>query len=163
MTLGYASTILRAPPKRIQNALGLLKHTLEYPIEDVRRLGLAFWLVDSFVMELAWAWEFAGQALKSKTEVVRFGHPGGPVLEIDVGRYLSNFALACASALKDPPRTVGRRAHERVHRARNAIKAARDFGVDVDALEAGLARTPEERLKSLDENWRFLRDVRVSG
>jgi hypothetical protein len=114
-------------------------------------------------MELAWAWEFAGQALKDKTDVVRFGHPGGPTLEIDVGRYLSDFALACARALKDPPRTVGRRAHDRPRRARNAIKAARDFGVDVDALAAGLRRTPEERLKSLDENWRFLRDVHVSA
>lgn len=162
MTLGYASAVIGAPPKRIQNACAVLRRGFQYPMDDVRRLGLAFWLVDSFVMELAWAWEFAGQALKSKTDVVRFGHAGGPVLEIDVGRYLSDFALASASALKDPPRTAGRRAHERPPRPRNAIKAARDFGVDIDALEEGLKRTPEERLKSLDENWRFLRQVRVS-
>jgi hypothetical protein len=131
-------------------------------MDDIKRLGLAFWLVDSFVMELAWAWEFAGQALRGKTEISRFGHPGGPVLEIDVGRYLSDFALATARVLKDPPRTVGRRAHDRPRRPRNAIRAARDFGVDIGALEEGLKRTLEERLKGLDENWRFLRDVRVS-
>ena len=162
MTLGFASAVTGASPKRIQNACAVLGRGFQYPVDDVRRLGLAFWLVDSFVMELAWAWEFAGQALKGKTDVVRFGHPGGPVLEIDVARYASDFALACARVLKDPPPTVGRRAHDRPRRVRNAIKAARDFGIDIDALDEGLKRTPEERLRSLDENWRFLRDVRVA-
>ncbi|HWZ27471.1 MAG TPA: hypothetical protein VNX15_02860 [Gemmatimonadales bacterium] len=163
MTLGFASAVTGAPAKRVQNACAVLNRGFQYSIDDMRRLGLAFWLVDSFVMELKWAWEFAGQALKDKNDVVRFGHPGGPVLEIDVGRFLSDFALASASALKDPPRTVGRRAHDRPPRARNAIKAAREFGIDIDALEEGLKRTPEERLRSLNENWRFLREVRVSS
>jgi hypothetical protein len=161
MTLGYAAAVIGAPPKRIQNACAVLGRGFQYPIDDVRRLGLAFRLVDSFVMELAWAWEVAGQALKGKAEVARFGQPGGPVLEIDVGRYLSDFALACAGALKDPPRTVGRRAHDRPRRPRNAIKAARDFGVDIGALEEGLKRTSEERLRSLDQNWQFLRELKV--
>ena len=156
MTLAYACKVTGARPKRIQNAFHLLRVGFEYRLEDVRRLGLAIWLVDSFVMELNWAWEFAGEALKSPQEVVRFGHPGGPVLEIDVGRYLSNFALACAAALKNPPRTAGRPG-----RVKRVKMSPAEFGIDMDALRDNAARTPEERLRSLDENWKFLQALRT--
>lgn len=156
MTLGYACKVTGAPAKRIQNAFHLLRVGFEYRLEDVRRLGLAIWLMDSFVMELNWAWEFAGEALKSTQDVIRFGHPGGPVLEIDVGRYLSTFALRCAAALKNPPRTAGRPA-----RAKRVKMSAAKFGIDLDALRDNAARTPEERLKSLDENWKFVQALRA--
>lgn len=155
MTLAHASEITGAPRKRIQNAFHLLGKPLEYPIEDVRRLGLTLLLVDYFSMELRRAWEVAGSALKKPEEVVRYGMAGTPLLEIDVPRYLTDFGIQCARVAKYPPRMAGRPRHRRPK------ISPRDFGIDVDALEANARRTPEERLKSLDENWKFVQALRA--
>ena len=155
MTLAYASRVTGAPAKRIQNAFQVLHLGVGYPLQDVRRMGLAMMLVDLFAMDLTAAWEFAVEALEQPDEVVRFGGNGRPQLEIDVPRYLSDFALKCSVAVRFPPRTAGR---PRRH-ARPKV-SPRDFGIDVDALAAGAKRTPEERLRSLDENWKFLQAIR---
>lgn len=156
MTLAYASKVTGAPAKRIQNAYHLLGKAMEYPLEDVRRLGLTLLLVDYFSMDLRRAWDVAGHALRRPEEVIRYGAPGMPQLEIDVPRYLTDFGLKCALVVKYPPRMAGR-----PPRSRRTKVSPRQFGIDVDALEANLGRTPEERLKSLDENWKFVQALRA--
>jgi|SRR5579859_3288733 len=155
MTLAYACKVTGAPAKRIQNAFQVLNRGFGYPLQDVRRLGLAMMLVDLFTMDLITAWDFAGDALRQPDDVVRFGGKGKPHLEIDVPRYLSDFALRCAAAIKFPPRTAGRPRRQTRPRV-----TPRDFGIDLEAIEANAKRTPEERLRSLDEDWKFLQAIR---
>lgn len=45
-------------------------------------------------------------------------------------------------------------------RTGDAVQDARDFGVDISLLTAGLRRTPEERLRELDANISALRELR---
>jgi hypothetical protein len=156
MTLAHACKVTGIPAKRIQNAFQVLGRALEYPLEDVRCLGLTLLLADYFGMDLRRAWEVAGEALKNPEEVVRYGAPGRPQIEIDVPRYLTDFGLKCALAVKFPPRMAGRPA-----RSRRPKHSPREFGIDIDALQENLKRTPEERLKSLDENWKFVRALRA--
>ena len=156
MTLAHARKVTGIPAKRIQNAFRVLGKPLEYPLEDVRRLGLSLLLADYFCMELRRAWEVAGDALRKPEEIVRYGAPGRPQIEIDVPRYLTDFGLKCALAAKFPPRMAGRPG-----RNRRAKISPREFGIDLDALQANLERTPEERLKRLDENWKFVQALRA--
>jgi hypothetical protein len=44
----------------------------------------------------------------------------------------------------------------------DAIAEAIAFGVDIDLLRQCLARTPDERLRELDANMRFLADLQRS-
>jgi hypothetical protein len=153
MTLAMSSSVLDVPAKRIQNAFAVLRRPLPYRDDDVRRVGLAFRLVDAFGLSLMAAWRLAGVALVTGEDVVRLGPPGGPVLEVAVAR------------VKDvaPPRAAGRPQLTRARRGKDALKAANAYGLDLGALAEGLKKTPEERLRSLDENWRFLRDLKAGA
>jgi hypothetical protein len=164
MTLAMSSSVLDVPAKRIQNAFAVLRRPLPYRDDDVRRVGLAFRLVDAFGLSLMAAWRLAGVALVTGEDVVRLGPPGGPVLEVDLARFLSDWALAVAR-VKDvaPPRAAGRPQLTRARRGKDALKAANAYGLDLGALAEGLKKTPEERLRSLDENWRFLRDLKAGA
>src|SRR5579864_7409717 len=129
MTLAYACKVTGAPAKRIQNAFQVLNRGFGYPLQDVRRLGLAMMLVDLFTMDLITAWDFAGDALRQPDDVVRFGGKGKPHLEIDVPRYLSDFALGVAAPIMSAPRTACR-----PRRQTRPSVTPRDFGIALEAI-----------------------------
>lgn len=156
MTLAYAAAVTQLPAKRIQNAFAVLRRALEYPLADVRCLGLTMQLADQLAMDLWLAWEIAEKALQKPEEIFRFGMAGMPQIEIDVPRYLTDFGVRCARAVKYPPPMAGR-----PRRRRNVKVSPREFGIDIEALEENLKRTPEQRLRSLDENWKFVHALRA--
>lgn len=159
MTLAQCSAILGVSPKWVQNAFATLGRPLRYREADVRRLGLARRLADRFGMTLSAAWRLAGEALARAEEgMVRLPADGVAALEIDVHRYLSDWAAAYARVRElTPPRGRGRPRRQPVERG---LAAARRYGIDVTALAEGLKRTPAERLQALDENWAFVRALR---
>jgi hypothetical protein len=159
MTLAQCSAILRVTPKRVQNACATLGLPLRYREADVRRLGLALRLGDGFGLDLRGAWELAGAALAQKPAgVVRMPVGDIAIIEIDVRRYLSDWAAAYARVRGlAPPRAPGRPPRSPPSARTQGLGPARAYGIDVTALALSLRRSPAERLQALDENWRFVR------
>ncbi|HEX4628948.1 MAG TPA: hypothetical protein VH137_09175 [Gemmatimonadales bacterium] len=159
MTLGECCAILDAPAKWVHNACAALGLPLRYRPADMCRLGLTRRLAASWGVPLAAAWRVAGEALaRSDEPLVRLSPDPVTTLEIDVRRYLSEWAAACAGVRElAAPRSRGR---PRRPPAVGGVAAASRYGINVAALAAGLRRTPAERLESLDENWRFVRALR---
>jgi hypothetical protein len=159
MTLGECCAILDAPAKWVHNAYAALGLPLRYQPSDLRRLGLARRLTVGLGVPLAAAWRLAGEALaRSHEPVVRIAPDPLTTLEIDVQRYLSDWAAAWSRVRRlAPPRARGRprRAPEV-----GGVAAARRYGIDVTALAAGLRRAPAARLEGLEENWRFVQALR---
>lgn len=164
MTLAQCAAVLGLTAKRIQNAYAALGLPLRYREADVRRLGLALRLSDGFGLHLDGAWRLASEALAQAGVGAGIACiPGGAVavLEIDVWRYLSDWAAARARVLElVPPRGRGRPRRARSSAQGRALAAARRYGIDIPALAESARRSPAERLKTLDEDWRFVRAVR---
>lgn len=165
MTLAQCHAVLGVPAKRVQNAFAALGLPLRYREADVRRLGLALRLGDGFGLSLHAAWRLAGEALaRAAAGVVRIPADGVGILEIDVRRYLSDWAAAFARVRElAPPRGRGRPRRASPASRPQALAAARRHGIDVPALAEALRRSPAERLEALDENWRFVRALRERG
>jgi hypothetical protein len=77
---------------------------------------------------------------------------------VDLERYLSGYATRLALARNWYEER--KRGRPRTSRKRG-IAGAAEHGVDIGLLEASLERTPEERLRRLDEDVEFLRTLRV--
>jgi hypothetical protein len=165
MTLAQCSAILGAAPKRVQNACAALGLPLRYREADMRRLGLALRLSGAVGLNLRTAWRVAGEALAQRAAgVVRI--PAGDVamIEIDVRRYLSDWAAASARVRElAPPRGPGRPRRPNPPEPAQSLAAARAYGLDVTALAESLRHSPAERLRALDENWQFVRAMQERG
>lgn len=76
---------------------------------------------------------------------------------LDFDRFGSIFLANLSRALNlDTPKKRGR------HRpkARDAVAAARAYGLDIPLIESALRRSPDERLRRLDADAQFLRALR---
>ena len=163
MTLGQFSTVVGATPKWVQNARAVLKLRGRYDTDGAKRLGLAQLLAEATGMPLKRAHAAAAEALAAwpaSREWVR-EHPDGSVrVVVNLEYYLSGFASRLSlSRSYYAERQRGRRPK----RVRDAIAAARAYGVDISLLEESLKRTPEERLKRMDEALEFFKSARVIG
>ncbi|MGH2669415.1 MAG: hypothetical protein ACRDH5_09940 [bacterium] len=161
LTLAEVSATIGATPVWTQNAYAVLALSRVYRPADAARLGLARLLHTSFGIMLPIAWRLAGTAIAhAHQDVVRLHAPPGTVaLEIDVRRYLTDWAAALARVRGPvPPRRRGR---PPLPKLGAGLSAARRHGLDLTVLAASLARTPAERLRALDENWRFVRALRA--
>lgn len=162
MTLAQCSAILGVPPKRVQNACAALRLPLRYREADVRRLGLALRLSGGVGLKLHAAWWLAGEALAQPAAgVVRIPAGDAAIIAIDVRRYLSDWAAASARVRElVPPRGRGRPRRPHAAAPAQGLAAARTYGLDVTALAESLRRSPAERLRALDDNWRFVLAMR---
>jgi hypothetical protein len=165
MTLAQCSASLGVPPKRVQNACAALGLPLRYRESDVRRLGLALRLSDGIGLKLHAAWRLAGVAFAQQAAgVVRIPAGDVAVTEIDVRRYLSDWAAASARVRElAPPRGPGRPRRPNPPEPAQGLAAARAYGLDVTALAESLRHSPAERLRALDENWQFVHAMQERG
>jgi hypothetical protein len=158
MTLAAFAVLVGAPPKWCQNALLVLGRPLRYSESLARTLGLAR-LLEEYGLPLKVAVDRSDEALAvSPPAAVRWRDPSAiTALRVDVPRYLTRFALRQARLREDPPRRAGRPARAP---AAGGLRAAERYGLDLDALRAGLELSPAERLAALDASQRLLTALR---
>jgi hypothetical protein len=163
MTLGQFSTAVGAPKRWVQNAFQALGLPAEYTEPLARRLAFAKAVKEACGMPLRRAFPLAADALARwpahRTWELR--EPDGAVrVVIDLERFLSDYAVRLSLS-----RTFygeKRRGRPRKRRLRG-IALAKWYGVDVSLLVESLKRTPEERLRMLDEAVEAFKSMRIVG
>ena len=162
MTLGQFAVIVGASRRWVQNSRAVLRLRGRYTEEGAKRLGLAREVRDATGMPLRRAWRLAEQALAAwpkQREWVQEGREASVRVVVDLERYLSNYAVRLSLSRT---RYAERRRGRARRRPRDPIAAAREYGVDISLLEENLKRSPEERLRRLDEEAEALRNLRVA-
>lgn len=162
MTLGQFAVIVGASPRWVQNARAVLGLRGPYTDEGARRLGLAREIRDGTGVPLRRAWRLAREALAAwpaQREWVHEGQAASARLVVDIARYLSSYAVRLSLART---RYAERRRGRRPRRPHDPVAAAKAYGVDISLLEENLKRSPEERLRNLDQEAEALRTLRVA-
>ncbi|MBI4420202.1 MAG: hypothetical protein HY560_05195 [Gemmatimonadetes bacterium] len=162
MTLGQFAVAVGAPPRWVQNARAALRLKGAYTEPVARALALARELSRGCGMPLVRAFPLAQRALRewpARREYVHENDQGTVRLVVDLERFLSDYAARLS--LSRTYYAERRRGRPR-KRVREPIAAAKAYGVDITLLEENLKRTPEELLRDLDENVRFLRALKVA-
>jgi len=161
MTLGEFATAVGAPKRWVQNAFQALGLRAAYTEPLARRLAFARAVKEACGMPLRRAFPLAEEALArwpaSKAWELR--GPGDTVLVvIDLERFLSTYAVRLS--LSRTFYAEKRRGRPRKRKLRG-LALARWYGVDVSLLVESLRRTPEERLRQLDQAVEELRSMPV--
>jgi len=161
MTLGQFSTAVGAPTRWVQNAFQALGLPPVYTEPLARRLAFARAVKEACGMPLRRAFPLAEAALARwpahKTWELR--DPDGAVrVVIDLERFLSDYAVRLSLS-----RTwyAEKRRGRPPRRKRRGLALAKWYGVDVSLLVEALKRTPEERLRQLDEAREFFTSARI--
>ncbi|MCY7379878.1 MAG: hypothetical protein LH467_11165 [Gemmatimonadaceae bacterium] len=155
-----------APGKWIHNARYLLGRAPTDGPREVRWLGLVHELHSSLGCALAVAARVADAVLAAPTAqrelVVPLGEPSGAtVLVIDLWRDHSVYLARLSRALVRPPLERRGRPRATAPTRRSARARAVAYGVDVERLRTGIARSPAERLSRLDADVAFLAAARI--
>ena len=161
MTLGQYAVIVGSTPRWVQNARAVIGLRGPYTEQGARRLGLAREMHEATALPLRRTWRLAQDALAvwpGQREWVYEGRESSVRIVVDLTRYLSNYAARLSLART---RYAERRRGRRPRRPRDLVAAARAYGVDISLLVENLKRSPEERLRSLDEAYAFSRNARV--
>ena len=161
MTLGQFATAVGAPRRWVQNAFQALRLPAEYSEPLARRLAFARAVKEACGMPLRRAFPLAEAALARwpahKTWELK--DPDGAVrVVLDLERFLSDYAVRLSLS-----RTFygeKRRGRPR-KRGLRGIALAQWYGVDVTLLVESLKRTPEERLRQMDDLREFFAHARI--
>jgi hypothetical protein len=168
MTARQTAVAAAADLKWLTNSAALLRRPLRHTPDEARWWGLVRLLVTDVGMTLRPAAAAASAALLSlpahtKRKLARRARPaaakqdptGAAAVVIDLSRYQSTFLANLSRALiLETPRRRGRLSESS---RRNAVAAARDYGIDIGLMLSALNRTPSERLQLLDANVEFVR------
>ena len=160
MSLSQFAVAVGASPRWVLNAhavLGLKRH---YTDRAARQLGLAREIRDATGIPLRRAWRLAAEALAAwpaQRDWVHSGRGASVQLVVDLERYLSDHAIRLSLS-----RTrYGERRRGRPRRGSgDPVAAAEAYGIDVSLLRENLQRSPEARLRRLEEAKEFLRAAR---
>ena len=160
MTARQTAVAAAADSKWLTNSAALLRRRLRYTAEAARWWGLVRVLVHELGLTLKAAADAATAALARGPSATAFAgtdQTGAARIEVDLSRYDSIFLANLSRALNhETPRRRGR-----VREAtRDAIAAARRYGIDIGLLQTSLQRTPSERLALLEANLEFLHAAR---
>jgi hypothetical protein len=159
MTLHQFAAAVGADPKWVLNTTRLLGRRLRRTPAEARWLRLVRLLHQDVGLSLAAANRAATQAFTATGPniIAAASLDGSAAVVVDRARFESSFVAALGAALTlAGPRRRGRRRKP----GRDALTAARAYGVDLGLLRASLALSPAERLERLDENATFLDAVR---
>jgi hypothetical protein len=161
MTLGQFATAVGATPRWVLNALTRLGVPRRYSEPRARRLALARFLSEDVGTPLPGAWRLAERILAEAepTGTWREEGRGGIELRVDLPRFYSTYGPQLALARTEyGERVRGRRSMKRG----TAVQRAKAYGIDVTLLDSALRRTPEQRMKAVAEDMRFLAALRKS-
>jgi len=163
VTLSQFGSVVGAEPRWVQNAMASLGLPAQYTVTVARRLALARLVRESCGMPLVEAYPLAARALAGwplRRHWERASPDGALRIVIDLERFLSTFTARLSVArARSPGRTRGRPRRTDLR----GIALAREHGVDLGLLRASLRRTPEERLRRLDDDLAFVRSMRGAG
>jgi len=183
MTRSQFARSVFAGEKWVENSARLLNRRLRYTAAEARWLGLVRVLNQEVGLTLGRAAGLADEALRhraNQTDVLLGGQgDASAAVTIDLARYHSAYIAAMSAALilggarrrgrraghSGPPRRTRKqvgRVRPSPKRAVDALTRAASYGVDVSLLREGLRTSPAERLKQLDENAGFIREMRRS-
>jgi hypothetical protein len=163
MTLGQFATAVGAPKRWVQNAFQALGLPAVYTEPLARRLAFARTVKEACGMPLRRAFPLAEEALARWPAHRTWEHrdPDGAVrVVIDLERFLSDYAVRLS--LSRTYYAEKRRGRPRKRKLRG-IALAKWYGVDVSLLVESLKRTPEERLRLLDEAVEAFKSMRIVG
>lgn len=158
MTARQTAVAASADLKWLTNSASLLRRPLRYTAEAARWWGLVRLLVVDLGLTLKAAAAAATSALvPARPGAAAARATGAARVDIDLRRYDSIFLANLSRALNhETPRRRGR-----VKQAeRDAVAAARRYGIDIGLMQSALERTPAERLALLERNAEFLRAAR---
>ena len=159
MTLQQFAAAVGADPKWVLNTTRLLGRRLRRTPAEARWLRLVRLLHRDVGLSLAAASRAATRAFAAAgpSAIAAASPDGSATVIVDRARFESSFLAALGAALGVAgPRRRGRWRKP----GRDALAAARAYGVDLGLLRASLALSPAERLERLDENATFLGAVR---
>jgi hypothetical protein len=162
MTLGQFATAVGASRRWVLNALTRLSVPRAYDEPLARRLTLARLLAEGLGVALPKAYVLAGRALAEGDPhgEWRLEPPGGVALVVDMPRFFTGYGARLALARTHyGERVRGRRAKRRG----TAVERAMEYGIDVTLLDSALRRTPEQRLRNVAEDMRFLDEWRKAA
>jgi hypothetical protein len=153
-----------AETKWLLNSAALLRRRVRHTPSDARWWGLLRLLTEKLGLPLQAAADAATRSLRSGTsagEIAVSADPSGSAsVLVDLRRYQSVFLGNLSRALvHETPKRRGRPSRSRGLGAR-AVDSALRHGVDLGLVHAALQRTPAERLKMLEANARFIREMR---
>ena len=160
MTRNQLAMTVNADEKWIENTLRLLGVSVTNEQVDSVWLGLVRLFNHDIGLALGRSAELATEALGQtpETREVKLGEGREASVTLDVARYHSRHNAAKSAALVfGGPRRRGRKLRAG---GRNAVTAAEDYGVDVNALRHGLNESAALRLQRLEENALFINDLR---
>ena len=162
MTLSEMAFLLNVERKWVLNALAVLGRSARYSLPLARRLAIARAIQESTGSSLAGSFAEAGRTLQlvDGTASVVLAKPDSDVaIVVDVHRILSSFNVR-RSVMQTTfePRQRGRR----LRVARDPMRAAADWGLDLTLLADNLTKTVEQRLRQLDAMAAFANRVQRS-
>ena len=161
MKLGEFATAVGAPRRWVQNAFQALGLPARYSEPLARRLAFARAVKEACGMPLRRAFPLAEGALARwpahKDWELREAD-GAVRVAIDLERFLSDYAVRLS--LSRTFYAEKRRGRPRKRKLRG-LALAKWYGVDVSLLVESLKRTPEERLRLLDEAVEAFKAMRV--
>jgi hypothetical protein len=152
MTLGQFAVVVGAPPKWVQNTFRVLNLPNEYTVACARVIRLVRIIWETCGTELVDAHRLAQEVLDQSVRGLEWyieSADGSLAVVFDRNRFLNSFA--CALAKARVLYTEKRRGRP-LRRSIRGIDAAREFGIDVDALESMLRLAPAERIRRMDRD-----------
>ena len=165
LTRAQFGHVVGADEKWVENTARTLDRRLDYTPMEARWLGIVRILMRDFAITATRAAELADEVLRHPPATRSLQLPGDAdgvaVLSLDLARFNSSFAAALSAALHHGgPRRRGRPSNRGRPGKRDAVAAAERHGVDVSLLRTALAKSPSERLATLDANAAFLAAIR---
>jgi hypothetical protein len=162
MTARQTAAAAAADLKWLTNSASLLHRALRYTADQAKWWGLVRLLVEELGLSLKAAAETATTALRanhsSSPVRAKADASGSAALVVDLPLYESIFLGNLSRALvHETPRRRGRVRHTA---GRDAVRVARDYGIDISLVRSALQRTPAERLALLEANAAFVRGMR---
>jgi len=166
MTARQTAIAAGADLKWLTNSAALLRRPIRYTPHSARWWGLVRILTGKLGLSLKAAADAATARLghaDSRSPVRASTDPSGAAsLVVDLPRYDSIFLANLSRALlHETPRRRGRTKDPIA--GREAVSAAKRYGIDLGLIQASLDRTPAKRLALLEENAAFVRAARRSS
>ena len=179
MTREQFALAVNADEKWVENAARLLGHALKYSQAEARWVALVRLFNHELGLPLKRSAHLANEAIRhpESTRELRLGDmsSGSAAIVVDLARFHSAYNAAMSAALTlAGPRKRGRPSGG-VHNSVSVLKErstqettwdvlarAKAYGVDLAALRDGLNETPAQRLQRLDDNSKFIAEMRRS-
>jgi hypothetical protein len=162
MTARQFAVASAADIKWIMNSAALLRRRLRYNESEARWWGFVRLLTEAIELPLktaAAATALLGVTPSSMPVTIGADPSHSASIVVDQARYESIFLGNLSRArVHETPKRKGR--PPRLATGRQALRSARQYGVDLGLVQSALARTPAERLAMLEANSLFLREMR---